>query len=87
MQKEKDRATRWRGLKGKREKMERVAASARGVGGKEAGGNPRVWRLGGVGPDWATLSRLKFYFSFANLIWQLILENGDGKTFPTNLAK
>ena len=39
-----------------------------GVGGKEAGGNPRVWRLGGLGPVWATLAILEtFLFCKFNL--------------------
>ena len=39
MQNKKDQKARWRDLKGKREKMERVAAKMQGVGNKTARGN------------------------------------------------
>ena len=71
--------------------MERVAASARGVGGKEAGGDPRVWRLGGLGPVWATLSQFSKHFYFANLIWQLFFFKTETtvsiKIFSDNFRK
>ena len=41
----------WKGLLAKTEKRKRVAAKRQGVGKEKARGNPRVWRLGGVGPD------------------------------------
>ena len=39
-----------------------MAAKSQGVGKEVSRGNPRVWRLGGLGPVSATLSRLKFIF-------------------------
>ena len=50
---EKDLLARWRGLDGKKGKRGRVAARGRGRNRKSQGetrGNPRVWRLGGLGP-------------------------------------
>ena len=73
----------WKGVSAKPKKKERVAAKRQGVGTEKARVNPRVWRLGGLGPVWGTLSILKT-ISFANQFWQLILENGDdclGKKF------
>ena len=54
-------------------------------------GRIRVWRLGGLGPSFGLLSRnSQNIFIFANLFWQLILENGDDcldKIFFVNFSK
>ena len=55
---------RWKGLIAKREKRWRVAARRQGVGKKFPGGNPRVWRLGGLVLDWATLSLAQTFIFF-----------------------
>ena len=57
----------WKGKIAKRQKRRRVAAKRQGVGKEKGRGGIRVWRLGGLGPVWATLSRFsKLLFSSAN---------------------
>ena len=63
-----DPIAKWKDLFAKNRKERRVAAKHRGVGKEKSQGRIRVCSrvcLAGLGPDWATLSRLKFYFSFA----------------------
>ena len=65
--KKEDQNARWRDLLAKIRKKGRVAARCKGVGGKEPGQELGFWRLGGLGPVWATLSRLKnIYFLLQN---------------------
>ena len=45
-----------------KEKRGDGGCKTQGVGTEKARGNPRVWRLGGLGPVWAALSHLKFLF-------------------------
>ena len=67
-EKEKDPSVRWKDLKRKREEGRRVAARCRGWERKTARGNPRVWRLGGLGPGFGLLSRaLELLFSFCEI--------------------
>ena len=50
------------------------------VGGgkvKQPGAGLGFWRLGGLGPAWAALSRSRNYFYFANRFGQLIFKNED----------
>ena len=64
--------------------------NAGGGKGKGPGGNLGFWRLGGLGPVWATHSRFSKQFYFAKQFWQLIFENGDdrlGKIFSDNFWK
>ena len=42
-------------------KTEEGGCKRQGVGGKEPGQELGFWRLGGLGPVWATLSRLKTF--------------------------
>ena len=76
-----------------RETGKRGEGGCKKIGGrnrKTPGGNPRVWRLGGLGPVWAVLSHLKIYFFFCKIICNLIFENGDdclAKIFSVNFRK
>ena len=79
------------GPESKRKKRGKGGCKRQGVGiEKDQGENPRVWRIGGLGPVWGTLSGTRTFIFFCKLIWQIIFENGDDcldKTFPTNLVK
>ena len=75
-----------------REKKKRGEGGCKvqGVGIEKDQGRIRFWRLGGLGPVWATLSQFSKHFYFAILIWQIILENGDDgldKIFSDNFRK
>ena len=67
----KDLSVRWRDLNRKRRNKGRVVARTQGLEQKTARGRIRVWRLGGLGPVWATLSQFSKHFYFANLIWHI----------------
>ena len=62
---------RWKDPFAKIEKKRRVAAKHRGWERKRARGRIRVWRLGGLGPIWATLSQFSKHLFF----WQNNLAN------------
>ena len=72
----------WKGVSAKTEKGERVAARCRGWERKKPGGNPRVWRLGGLGPVWDTLSRTRTFIFF--FFCKTILENHFRQAATTN---
>ena len=83
--------SRWEGIFVKPEKGERVAAGCQGVGKEKTEGNPRVWRLGGLGQGlgYSRVSK-HFYFLLQNNFGKIIFEKGDdclGKTFSTNFRK
>ena len=65
-----DSIARWKNPNAKREKRGRVAGKRQGVGKKFPEGNPRVWRIGELGPAFGPLSRAleTFFFLQINLV-------------------
>ena len=61
---EKEKKRRWEDPIAKTRKERRVAAKRQGVGKEKGRGNPRVWRLGGLGPVWGTLSQFETFIFF-----------------------
>ena len=62
----KERKERWKADFAKPRKSRRVAAKGKGWEKNFPGGNPRVWRLGGLWPVWATLSLSQIFFFIEN---------------------
>ena len=58
---------RWKDLFAKNRKQRRVAARCQGVGKEKDQSRIRVWRLGGLGPVWATLSHRSNFIFFLRI--------------------
>ena len=54
------------GLEQKKKEKEEGGCKRQGVGTEKYQGLARVWSLGGLGLDWATLSQNIFYFLLQN---------------------